>query len=308
MREVGGTAYAKVNFTLDILDRRPDGYHEIRSIMQTITLADRMIITQGKGSPGITLNVDGAESGNVPVDGTNLVCRAVTAALTEAGISAERESIHIELRKTIPSQAGLGGGSSDAATALLLADQLFDLGHSRETLCRLAQRLGSDIPFFLQGGTCRVEGLGEKVTPLDSQLGAASGRKYIVVYKPDVNVPTPHAYRELDRMREVEPAIGSGNATAAWEDSFAKSGELPLSNDFEPVILRLYPEIARVHSLMAKASAECGASVPLLSGSGSALFCVAESEDIARATALALGMAGLTGVHIAHTCRGGIAP
>jgi len=306
MREVSGNAYAKVNFTLDILDRRPDGYHDIRSIMQTIDLCDRLKIRRGAGDPGVRLTVTGPLREAAPAGESNLVCRAVRAVMREAGLDENGESIDIELSKRIPSQAGLGGGSSDAATAIKLMVQIFRLDLPDDTLVRIAHKLGSDVPFFLTGGTCLVEGLGEKVTPIASRLTTIEGRRHLVLCKPSASVPTAMAYQELDRLRRSN-TISHGNATDKWLAAFESGGVLPLSNDFEPVILRMFPVIAHVRLLMGELSVRVNASTPLLSGSGSAQFCIFDTGEGAVAMAQALSQVPdfkIEWVAAASTCGG----
>lgn len=300
MREVSATAPAKVNFTLDILDRRPDGYHEIRSIMQTIDLCDFLTIRLSSGSGGIRLTVTGDHAADAPVDDTNLVCRAVRAVLAEAGIDEHGHDIAIELTKNIPSQAGLGGGSSDAATALKLTERSFDLDLARDTLLRLAKSLGSDVPFFLTGGTCLVEGLGEKVTRIDS---CGEPPIHVVICKPNANVSTAAAYAEIDKERAGRPA-SARNSTGEWICSLEAIPHRPRWNDFEPVILQLFPDVASVHALMVKIGAAPGASIPLLCGSGAAVFCLVDNGANAATMARALKDQNLGWVATARTCEG----
>jgi len=310
MREAGAFAYAKVNFTLDILDRRADGYHNIRSIMQTISIADTLHIRLATGHRGIKLTVEGEHAEAAPVDDTNLVIRAVRAVLAEAGIDENTVCLDVDLSKGIPAQAGLGGGSSDAAAALMLTSRFFDLDLPHSTLARLATGLGSDVPFFLVGGTCLVEGLGEKVTPLNRPPSCY----HLVICKPNVNVPTVEAYRRLDESREL---LGSGNdvidpsdTTSTWRDSsFPRftDGHISsgLRNDFEDVILAWHDEIKRVHKLMSDAGKRV-ATKPLLCGSGAAIFCMTLDSPSAAKLAAELTKAGAGWVTTATTCGGGI--
>lgn len=304
MREAGALACAKINFTLDILDRRPDGYHEIRSVMQTISLADTLHIRLGTGTRGIKLNVGGEHADDIPVDESNLVIRAARAVLAEAGVDEDAVNVEIDLTKSIPAQAGLGGGSSDAATAIAVTNRFFDLGLPFDTLHRIASTIGSDVAFFLTGDTCLVEGIGEKVTLLDSRLCTAAERKHIVICKPNVNVPTALAYQELDKSRG--DAFVGQDATSAWLSAFKAGRDLPLSNDFEPVILRHYPEIARVHALMAEAGADFGHQRPLLCGSGAAVLAVVDTDDDAQAMADAITRHRAGWVTTATTCAGNL--
>ena len=131
MKSLSIAAPAKVNLTLDVLGRRPDGYHEIQSIMHTISLSDRVTVTMTPDRPGVTLEVVGDEAGGVPTDGANIVAKAASRlqeiAAAERGVPQDKFGVHIRLEKRIPSQAGLGGGSSDAAATLRAMNKLFDL-------------------------------------------------------------------------------------------------------------------------------------------------------------------------------------
>jgi len=304
MREAGAIAYAKVNFTLDILDRRPDGYHDIRSIMQTISIADTLHIRLATGHRGIKLTVHGDHADAAPVDDSNLVLRAVRAVLAEADIDENTLSLDVDLTKGIPAQAGLGGGSSDAAAALDLTSRFFDLGLADDVLLRLASSLGSDVPFFLTGNTCLVEGAGDKVTPLEGKLCTTIGKKHIVVCKPNVNVSTALAYGQLDKAREGNDI--RRNSSSAWLSAFETGRDLPLWNDFEPIILSLYPEIVTTHYRMMELGATLGASRPLLCGSGAAIFCMVNTAEHADQLAQALKSSNAGWVSTAHTCGGGI--
>jgi len=255
-------AYAKINLTLDVGARRPDGYHDIRSVMQTIALHDILTVTGRPETPGVCLQVLGEEAEDVPADETNLVYRA-------AVLLAGRESgLHIRLHKRIPSQAGLGGGSSDAAATLRAVNALFGLGLSLRHLSEIGAALGADVPFFLTGGTALVEGLGEIITPLPPLAPPWP----LIIVKPPVGVSTSAAYTALDAAFDRVP----GTATKAW-----LHGEQRLSNDFEAIALRDYPQIASVHAALHQ-TAESGESfMPLLCGSGAAVFCRAATPEAA---------------------------
>ena len=235
-------AFAKINWTLDVLGKRPDGYHEIASVMQTLELHD--VLTLSRIPAGIVLDVDGPEAEGVPTDERNLIWRAATALGSEG--------VQIALEKNIPSQAGLGGGSSDAAATLTGINRLFGLGRTREQLAEIGTKLGADVPFFLYGGTARVEGIGERISPLPNAQG-----QNIVLVKPPVGVSTKAAYDALD-ARGNRP---SADTTRRWPDG-------GLSNDFEAVIYDLYPAVAAARDALRAA----GASATLLCGSGAAVL------------------------------------
>jgi 4-diphosphocytidyl-2-C-methyl-D-erythritol kinase len=235
-------AHGKVNWTLDVLGKRNDGYHDVASIVQQIELADRVSVS--KGDDGIRLSVTGPLAEGVPADETNIVWHAVKAL----GI----ENVDIVLEKHIPHQAGLGGGSSDAAATLIACNRLFDRNIDRRELMEIGASLGADVPLFLGEATARVEGFGEIVTPL------TTGRDTkIVVIKPEIGVSTREAYNALDRI----PGRVSRHATASWPNGGP-------SNDFEDVVYTLYPAILEARSALIAA----GATGALLCGSGAAVM------------------------------------
>lgn len=264
MMSVTLCAYGKINLTLDVGKLRPDGYHEIRSIMQTIELHDTLTVTRTSDHSGITLDITGEEAGGVPRDESNLVYRAAIRLVDS------KTGLHISLHKQIPSQAGLGGGSSDAAAALLAINQLLDLGHPLAELEEIGAKLGADVPFFLSGGTALVEGLGERVTKLPDLIPAWS----LVIVKPPIGVSTAAAYDALDRMAERGPGTG----TVGW-----LNGEKQISNDFEAVICPQYPQIDALYTLLNSTTESMESFSPLLCGSGASLFCrVTTPEDAIR--------------------------
>ncbi|MGO8671997.1 MAG: 4-(cytidine 5'-diphospho)-2-C-methyl-D-erythritol kinase [Capsulimonadaceae bacterium] len=276
-------APAKINYTLNILERRPDGYHNLRSIMQTVSLCDRLEVTRGEGPPGISLAVDGPYAGGVPVDDSNLVVRAVRSLLSHARIAPERERIQIRLHKRIPAKAGLGGGSSDAAAVLLLARALYQADIPDQVLTRLAASLGADIPFFLTGGTALVEGLGEVVTTVGCDLSRNYATRLVIV-KPDAGVDTAAAYAALDAARNgTDKGPGTGtDETARWLTAVESGARPDLHNDFQPVILDLDPAVAACWHALRLAGAAEGGGPPLLCGSGAALFAECPGEACAR--------------------------
>lgn len=268
-------APAKINLTLDVLGVRPDGYHEIASVMQTISLADHVTISPSPKGAAISLTVSGPEAGGVPADERNLAWKAARA------FGAADVAIHIE--KRIPTQAGLGGGSSDAASVLLTLNQLFGSRFTRAQLAEIGATLGADVPFFLQGGLAKTAGIGEKVAAV-----APFPSFSLVVVKPPVGVSTAEAYRLLDET----PGRESARATSRW----------PLggfSNDFEPAIYARYPEIAAARDALR----EAGAKRILLCGSGSAVFgTTRDPEQITER----VEAAGVGKAYAAHTLDKGV--
>ena len=289
MNSITVSAFAKINLTLDVGSRREDGYHDIRSVMQTIALHDTLTVTRTTEQPGIQLEVSGEEAAGVPADGSNLVHRAAVRlqklAAARGVLRGHETGVSIHLEKRIPSQAGLGGGSSDAAAMLGAINSLFALGLSRQRLETLGAALGADVPFFLTGGTALVEGLGERVTP----LAPLAPEWPLVIVKPPVGILTAWAYHTLDEQATRRP----GQTTAAW-----LSGGRGMGNDFEWVAMQV-PEVASAWDFLQKAPERSPEVPPLLCGSGAALFC--RTLDRAAAERLAERAAGVGMAWATHT-------
>jgi len=294
MNTITVPAHAKINLTLDVGARRADGYHAIRSVMQTVGLHDTLTVTRTPHQPGVRLEVTGDEAASVPTDGSNLVHRAAgrmhQEAVERGAISSSESGLHIRLEKRVPSQAGLGGGSSDAAAALRAVNALFGLNLSSSRMAALATELGADVPFFLTGGTALVEGLGERVTSLPPLKPAWE----LVIVKPSVRVSTAWAYAALDAL----PGRVPGQATAAW----LKGGQ-QVANDFEQVA-RDVPEIAAARMFLHDAPEREPGTPPLLCGSGSALFCRCRNRVAAERLAERAREANIGKVWVAQTVGG----
>ncbi|MBA3827137.1 MAG: 4-(cytidine 5'-diphospho)-2-C-methyl-D-erythritol kinase [Ktedonobacterales bacterium] len=248
-------APAKINLTLDVLGKRADGYHELASVMQTIDLTDTVALWPAPEGE-VTLDCDLPDLGGPD----NLALRAALAIRAATGTT---RGVHIELHKVIPMQGGLGGGSSDAATTLCALNAWWHLGLSDAQLLALAAELGSDVPFFIVGGTAHIAGRGELVTKLPDITPL-----WLVVAKPPVGVSTPAVFRAL------APADYSpGTATAALE-AHIRAGRLPNLNDatlhnaLEDGVLRNYPAVATTRAALMVAGAPC----VRMSGSGPTLY------------------------------------
>lgn len=276
MTSITRKAYAKINLTLDVGPRRPDGYHDIASIMQTVALHDTLTITPTPNVPGVRLEVTGAEAEGVPADDTNLVHRAAVSLLQ----NTDAPGVHVTLHKRIPSQAGLGGGSSDAAATLRAVNDLFGLSLPLQKLTEIGTALGADVPFFLTSGMALVKGLGEQVTDLKS----FQPLWHLVIVKPNVGVSTAGAYAALDAVHQRR----SGSATDAM-----LTGEMRLGNDFEAVILLAYPEIAAAYAALSWTPQTDESFKPLLCGSGSALFKRVSTREEGERLAQRIEAAGL---------------
>jgi 4-diphosphocytidyl-2-C-methyl-D-erythritol kinase len=253
---ISARAPAKVNLRLKILAREESGYHQIETIFCAIALADRLEFT--RTAPGLELEVLGAELG-APQE--NLVHRAATAFFSAARIEP---AIRIKLEKQVPAGAGLGGGSSDAATTLIALNELFGTPLSPATLFRIGALLGSDVPFFLAGAPRALAwGRGERLLPLPPLPPAP-----MLLVIPDFAIATADAYRDLAEARAAraatpQPAILDTDRLGSW-DTVARIAE----NDFELSGFTRYPKLRAIKVALQDA----GATLPLLAGSGSAIF------------------------------------
>lgn len=257
-------AYAKVNLTLAVGEKRPDGYHEVVSVMQRVSLHDTLTAEQTR--EGITLTCSDSA---LPSGEENLAHRAASLFFRETGIAG---GAALTLEKRIPSQAGLGGGSSDAASALLALRKLYAPALSDTELETMAAALGSDVPFFIRGGTQLATGRGEVLSPL---LPLTNG--WFVIVKPTESFSTPAMYRRLD---ELPPACTPPLPPLQGGLPALASG---LFNRFEAAI----PAGSAVWDIKARLAAY-GALASLLSGSGSAVFGLFDTETAARAAVEAL--------------------
>ncbi|MGE0823534.1 MAG: 4-(cytidine 5'-diphospho)-2-C-methyl-D-erythritol kinase [Candidatus Binatia bacterium] len=252
-------APAKINVFLRITGRRPDGYHLLDSLMVPVSLCDEVRI-EARNMKGETWDSKEAititcDDPTLPTNETNLAYKAAALLCREAKIQAH---VTIDLRKRIPAGAGLGGGSSDAATVLKGVNSLLSLGFDEQRLCTVAARLGADVPFFIGCRAARVQGIGEILTPLPMLPP-----KWFVLVVPPFAVSTPWAYRRFDELPCQERPVGSGEMT---------NGQWPtvenIVNDLERVVIPAYPLIEELKQLLLQHGAESA----LMSGSGSAVF------------------------------------
>jgi 4-diphosphocytidyl-2-C-methyl-D-erythritol kinase len=281
-------ASAKVNLDLRVLGCRPDGYHEVRTVLQTLDLHDTVTIEAARGD--FALDGDPAA---MPLDRTNLVWRAAQALWRAAGRRGAPRDARVRVVKRIPARAGLGGGSSDAAAALVGLSRLWRMSPSLSDLVPVAVTLGADVPFFLLGGTALGVGRGEQLYPLIDLP-----RRHVVLVLPDFGVATADAYRWLAEDREAVSGPGAPRARA-------RPGTLdcgPLApdpgpwaldlaagvNDLETAVERRHPAIRAARRRLAAA----GAELARMSGSGSAVFGLFPSARQARRAAAGLASAG----------------
>jgi 4-diphosphocytidyl-2-C-methyl-D-erythritol kinase len=271
MREIRIPAFAKVNLRLDVLGKRADGYHELRTVFHTVTLHDTLRFRPMR-EPGIALQIEGNEQLSQEAAEKNLVYRAADALRRELKI---RPGVEILLQKKIPAGRGLGGGSSDAAAALLGYLQFARKKIESARLLEIAANLGADVPFFLLGGPALGIGKGDEIYPLPD----IPTLPLLIVSPRDIHVPTPDAYRWLHA-----PEMASLTKFAATHKLFEfcalcwSAQGARLSNDFEQAVFRRHPRLAQIR----RALLQGGASEALLAGSGSAVFGVFPSPAKAR--------------------------
>ena len=268
-------AFAKVNLDLRILGVRPDGYHDLRTIFQSLALADTVTVTLRPGPFELRCGAPG-----VPTDRRNLVWKAASLLWRTARRGrGEPRDLCVTLEKRIPAEAGLGGGSADAAVTLLALNRLWKLGLDGVALARVGARLGADVPFFLVGGTALGLGRGDDIYPL-ADLPKVS----VVLIKPGFGVSTVEAYRWYDeeprRARREPPGRQPPPGWPAWA--------AVLCNDLEAPVVRHHPTISRIR----QALLDAGAVKAAMSGSGSAVYGLFERAEAARRTARDLARPG----------------
>jgi 4-diphosphocytidyl-2-C-methyl-D-erythritol kinase len=260
-------AFAKINRSLRVLGTRADGYHELRTIFQSIALHDTLTIRAIRGPFRLTCDEPAC-----PVDETNLIARAAARMWTAAGRRGAMRDIAIDLRKRIPMQAGLGGGSSDAAAALRALAKRWRVGDAKVRAA--ASALGADVPYFLEGGTALGLERGDLLFPLIDPPAS-----WVVVVLPDFGVSTKDAFGWLDAARATQANVSApGRARAVPavarrpQPSARRSHESvalqEIGNDLEAVVVARHPEIGRIISALRRA----GAAQTAMSGSGSAVF------------------------------------
>jgi 4-diphosphocytidyl-2-C-methyl-D-erythritol kinase len=257
----------KINLTLRVGPPRPDGFHDVRTLMQSIALSDTLTISPRRGPFKFDTRAPG-----IPADRTNLVWRAADLLWRSLKRPGDPRDVHVRLAKQIPSAAGLGGGSADAAAALAGLNVVWAARRSRRDLARLAAELGSDVPFFLQGGTAFAAGRGEEIYPVDD-----AARLGVIIIKPSFGVATADAYRWLDEDRRAAAQASAPTGGPAHVDLGWASGPVPLVNDLEAPVARRHPDIVE----MIAACLREGARGAAMAGSGSAVFGVF-SEATAR--------------------------
>lgn len=258
-------AYAKVNLTLDVLGKRPDGYHDLQSVMQTISLRDDIEIDVETGKPWALY----CTNESIPADETNLAWKA--AKIYCDAMKKDPGGIEIRITKRIPSQAGLGGGSADAAAVLRALNRYYGNPLSIMALAELGAQVGSDVPFCTVGGTAMVEGRGERLRKLPDMPDCV-----FVVCKPDFSISTPELFRKIDSKviahrpdnRAMESAILAGDLGRVAEN---------LCNVFDPVVTEDHLELNYIKSIFNS----YGSVGQQMTGSGSAVYCIVPEFEFA---------------------------
>ncbi len=258
-------AYAKINLTLDVLGKRPDGYHDLKSVMQTISIRDDIEIDVGTGRPWCLR----CDQEGIPCDEGNLAWKAAKIYLD--AVKKDPEGLEIRITKRIPSQAGLGGGSADAAAVLRALNRYYGEPLSILALAELGAQVGSDVPFCTLCGTAMVEGRGERLRALPNMPECV-----FVVCKPDFSSSTPELYRKLD-----EAGIGVRPNNQAMESALL-AGDLGkiaenVCNVFDPVVTAEHLELNYIKSICHS----YGALTQQMTGSGSAVFAIMPNFEYA---------------------------
>ncbi len=266
-------SFAKINWTLRILGKRDDGFHELFTVFQTVSLHDTIHFA---GADTLELTCDDP---NVPADDRNLIIKAAKALQKSFGA---KNGARIHLEKSIPAPGGLGGGSSNAAVALTGLCRLWGITEESEPfqLDNIADTLGADVPFFLYGGTAEGYSKGDSIFPIDD----LPPYQYMLIVTPDVHVSTREAFANLNAPSLTNVDIKSTLTVCTANVENLYSGRMALTNDFEASVFSAYPEIKRVKETLL----DLGAVNAAMSGSGASVFAVFDIEDTRQAALKAL--------------------
>ncbi len=277
---------AKVNLQLAVGPREANGYHNLVSVFQAVSLFDDVTVTKSHEGSGVTISVTGEQTHGVPEDGSNLAVKAALLIAEKFDFDAD---VHIEVKKSIPVAGGMAGGSADAAATLVAMDALFKLEATREELLELGSQLGSDVPFMIAGGTAVGTGRGDQLTPALSR-----GTYHWVFALSSVGLSTPAVYSECDRMRaELEvaaPRVSDVLMQALLTGDPAQVGAA-LSNDLQNPACSLRPAL----SLVLEVGRDYGALGAIVSGSGPTVAFLVADEEAGLDLAVALTASGVVG-------------
>lgn len=261
-------ALGKINLGLDVLGRRPNGYHDVRMVMQTVYLYDQILLEK-TDKEGISLETN---LFYLPVNENNLAYRAAKMLIDEFAI---KEGVHISLEKHIPVAAGMAGGSSNAAAVLYGMNRLFQLGLTDQELMDRGVQLGADVPYCIMRGTVLAEGIGEKLTPLP-----AMPKCHVLLAKPPISVSTQKVYEKLD-AQEVTKHPDIDGILLGLQTGDLKKITSSMGNVLENVTITEYPQIERIKDVMK----EEGALNAMMSGSGPTVFGIYDDKMLARRAA-----------------------
>lgn len=272
MITLSSIAHAKLNLTLDVVGKRPDGYHDLRMVMQEITLGDEVTLTLDTGNPWSVVS----ESGEIPCDDTNLAIKAARLFFAEANI--EPNGLTVEIIKRTPVCAGMGGGSADGAAVLRLLYDHYQKPISEEVLYRIAEQVGSDVPFALFGGTALAEEKGQVLTRITPMPLC-----YIALCKPNFPISTPALFQAID-SEEIKIRPDTTAMLKALEQGSVEGIAAKLYNVFSPAVERDHPEINEIKAAMLS----FGALNACMTGSGPTVFGIFTEEEQAKAAFSAL--------------------
>ncbi len=277
MKELHLNAYAKINLGLDVIRRLDNGYHEVKMVMQSIELFDRITIKK-IDQPGIHLSTDCKD---LPVDDSNIAYRAAALLINRL---QDGQGVDIDIEKHIPMAAGMAGGSTDAAAVLVGMNYIYGLGCSQDELMELGMKLGADVPFCIMQGTALSEGIGELLTRLP-----VMSEYYILVAKPPVSVSTKHVYEQLVLDDDIIHPDIDGMCDAIRKDDL--DGVISrMGNVLETVTEKKYPEITELKKLML----DGGAEGTLMSGSGPTVFGIFKEKQQGDIAMAAIHQSGIT--------------
>ena len=277
---------AKVNLQLSVGPRESDGYHQLVTVFQAISIFDDVTVKIGEQGTGINLSVSGDQIHGVPTDASNLVVKAAELIATKFEIDIDAS---IDIKKSIPVAGGMAGGSADAAAAIVAIDDLYDLNMTRDEMHEIASQLGSDVPFLLSGGTSIGQGRGDQLTAALSR-----GTYHWVLALSSVGLSTPAVYSECDRLRQgldiSEPQISDALMQALLSADPSAVGKL-LVNDLQPAACSLRPALR----LILDVGQEYGALGAIVSGSGPTVAFLVSDEEHGLDLAVALSASGVVG-------------
>jgi 4-diphosphocytidyl-2-C-methyl-D-erythritol kinase len=277
---------AKVNLQLSVGPRESDGYHNLVTVFQAVSIFDEVTLTKSHEGSGVTIAVTGDQTHGVPEDGSNLAVKAAQLIAEKFGFAAD---VHIEVKKSIPVAGGMAGGSADAAATLVGMDALFKLEVTREELLALGSELGSDVPFLILGGTAIGTGRGDQLTAALSR-----GTYHWVFALSTVGLSTPAVYSECDRMRAEREIAAPKVSDALMQALLAADPEAvgeSLLNDLQSAASSLRPAL----TLILEVGRDYGALGAIVSGSGPTVAFLVADEESGLDLAVALTASGVVG-------------